>query len=85
MSRAEPGSRSKPVRELCLRRRRSRLPWVYIVYHRAGRPAGFATFLPADVDTPIGMGGQRRGSALPARTPPVRATKETDRAAADQL
>ena len=31
---------TETVRELLLKRRRARLPWVYLVYHRHGRPTG---------------------------------------------
>ena len=37
--------RGKTVRELRLRRRRSRVPWVYLVYHWQ-EPEPFGTFEP---------------------------------------
>ena len=40
--------RSQVVRELLLRRRRARVPWVYVVYHRcAGAPARVACAWPS--------------------------------------
>ena len=36
--RAEPEFGRELVRELQLSRRRSRMPWVFVVYHRARRP-----------------------------------------------
>jgi len=43
MRRRVPETGQKLVRELRLHRRRSRTPWIYLVYHRCSRPAARAT------------------------------------------
>ena len=39
---AEPDDERKSVRDLLLRRRRARVPWVYLVYHRHAPATGWS-------------------------------------------
>jgi hypothetical protein len=54
--------RTEIVRELLLRRRRARVPWVYLVYHRHA-PEGARESLPRD----SAAAGTTAGSVLPAQ------------------
>ena len=69
-----------PIRELHLRRRRSRVPWIYAVYHQAQKVPGVET-LPARVTgqatQPAQVAGtERRPPRESGRSSSVLPTKE---------